>query len=469
MHPQPPRWWSPSRRTARLLVVFHCRRSTRLVWPHRCTAAKEQSRHAPCRTASIRVGPPLRYTGGAVASRSATNPAKKLFDRSHASHLADQELQLAQITQHSVVGTGLDVDEAVTLVEAPRIGVHFVDVDVHLLAAAFANETDRRFQERRADAPIAQCRTNIELLELRQRTVEEVREPERQQSQPDGFLVAFGQENSEVTPFEQPDQPNTELLGRRPRCLEFGVEVEQQATHDSCVGGGGRPNVLSLHRTSIAPGAGQLREKHAAARPFTPSSQVSPILPGMLRLSPRISVLALLVGMTAACSGSGGGTDAAEPTVAAIAGTRPASTDSAAPEDVNARRPFIRHDASEQEITALYTAWTECLIANGAKRGASLKETLVQAERPKDAKAKKMSKACRVKQPESWDEREERTNPSLFKEHNLKMYRCAQKKGYKLTTPDEQTGQFGLTKITALGDFGSPGIVACEKEAFGLK
>jgi hypothetical protein len=189
----------------------------------------------------------------------------------------------------------------------------------------------------------------------------------------------------------------------------------------------------------------------------------------MLRTCSRLSVLALIVGMSAACSGGGGGTAAVEPTVAAIAGTRPASTSSAPSDDVNSRRPFIRHDASEQEKSALYAEWSECLRENGAKRSASEKEIMVQAYRPQNAKAKKMAKACLEKQPESWEEREERTDPSLFKEHNLKMYRCAKAKGYKLTSPDEKTGQFGLTKITALGDFGSPGILACQKEGFGLK
>jgi hypothetical protein len=189
----------------------------------------------------------------------------------------------------------------------------------------------------------------------------------------------------------------------------------------------------------------------------------------MLRIYSRLSVLALLAGMTAACSGDGGGTAAVEPTVAAIAGTRPASTSSAASDDVDSRRPFIRHDASEQEKSALYAEWSECLKENGAKKSASQKEIMVQASRPQNAQAKKMAKACREKQPEAWDEREERTDPTLFKEHNLKMYRCAKAKGYKLTSPDEKTGQFGLTKITALGDFESPGILACQKEAFGLK
>jgi hypothetical protein len=189
----------------------------------------------------------------------------------------------------------------------------------------------------------------------------------------------------------------------------------------------------------------------------------------MLSAYSRLSVLALLVGMTAACSGDGAGTAAAEPTVAAIAGTSPAATGSAPSGDVDSRRPFIRPDTSEQEKSALYAEWTECLKQNGAMKSASQKEITVQASRPQSAQAKKMAKACREKQPETWEEREERADPTLFKEHNLKMYRCAKAKGYKLTSPDEKTGQFGLAKITSLGDFDSPGIQACQQEAFGLK
>jgi hypothetical protein len=189
----------------------------------------------------------------------------------------------------------------------------------------------------------------------------------------------------------------------------------------------------------------------------------------MLHLSSRLGVLTLLIGMTAACSGNGGGSNASEPTVAAIGGTGPASTTSAAAGDVDSRRPLIRYDASESDKSALYAEWTTCLRQHGARSGASPKEVMVQASRPQNTKARSMVKACREKQPETWEEREERTDPALFKEHNLKMYRCAQAKGYKLTSPDEKTGQFGLTKITSLGDFQSPGILACQKEAFGLK
>jgi hypothetical protein len=82
-----------------------------------------------------------------------------------------------------------------------------------------------------------------------------------------------------------------------------------------------------------------------------------------------------------------------------------------------------------------------------------------------DAKAKKVEATCHPKEPETYEERQKRTDVSAFRDNQRQWFQCAKKAGYKLTTPDEN-GEFGITEVGPNGDFASPKMESCRKEAF---
>ena len=135
--------------------------------------------------------------------------------------------------------------------------------------------------------------------------------------------------------------------------------------------------------------------------------------------------------------------------------------------DVDDQRPLVRLDATPADKAALFNGWVKCLVAEGGPKYNQAfdgKQMVSSVGSETDA----AHVACASKRPEEYEDRAKRTDPSGFKEDNLKMYRCAQAAGYKLTTPDRETGQFGITSTKPNGDFGSPKMMACRNEAFGL-
>jgi hypothetical protein len=74
--------------------------------------------------------------------------------------------------------------------------------------------------------------------------------------------------------------------------------------------------------------------------------------------------------------------------------------------------------------------------------------------------------SCEPRQPESFEDHQLRTNPAEFKDNQREWYRCAQAAGYKLTAPDPETGQFGLTEVGPNGDAGSEKMLGCRRTAF---
>ncbi len=176
---------------------------------------------------------------------------------------------------------------------------------------------------------------------------------------------------------------------------------------------------------------------------------------GTRRIAPVAVLLACLL------SGCSGG-DTKEAQVATLAtGEAPRS---AAATNVDDQRPLIRLDATDAERDRLGEVWARCLAAEYGPGFPGTKE--VWAEQDKDPKAKGVMEACRAQQPEEETDRLRRTDPTEFKDKQRKFYKCAEDAGYKLTPPDPETGEFALTEIGPNGDFGSPGILACQREAF---
>src|SRR5512139_4060334 len=120
--------------------------------------------------------------------------------------------QLLDVAEHPVVGTGLDVDEAVSFVEATGVRIDLVDVDVDLPTIALTYQPNRRLQQGGADALVAQRGSNVQLLELGQGAVVVRRGPQRQEGEARGVLVIPGQQNDDVVALEQPSEPGAEFL-----------------------------------------------------------------------------------------------------------------------------------------------------------------------------------------------------------------------------------------------------------------
>ena len=166
-----------------------------------------------------------------------------------------------------------------------------------------------------------------------------------------------------------------------------------------------------------------------------------------------MAVTAVALSLMTGCSDSGG--DSAAPKVATLA-----SADAPAPAasaDVNDQRPLVRLDATDEDREAMYKTWAGCLVKEGGPKYKNYR-FYAKGDVPNDPSAKAVLTACLSLQPEEFVDRFQRQDISGFKDANRRMYKCAQEKGYKLTAHDPETGQFGLTESTSLGDGGAAGI-----------
>ncbi len=174
--------------------------------------------------------------------------------------------------------------------------------------------------------------------------------------------------------------------------------------------------------------------------------------------------IALLAVSSACLLGGCSGGDTNEAPVATLASGK--APQSAAATNVDDQRPLVRLDATDDEKDRLYGVWERCLAANYGPGFPGMKEVSVAAMKEQDAKAMSVTKACRAQEPEEETARLRRTDLTEFKDNQREFYKCAEDAGYKLTPPDPETGEFGLTEIGPNGDFGSPKILACQREAF---
>jgi len=192
-------------------------------------------------------------------------------------------------------------------------------------------------------------------------------------------------------------------------------------------------------------------------RPFRPRSAV-------------VVLIALVTLSVASCSAGEADSGASGDRVASV----PQASEAGAATPTRAvqaedQRPLVRTDATEQESKRLYLTWEKCLVEKGGSRyrgwGEVARVKGVDHRATKDA----AQTACSAQLPETYEEREQRTDLSAFKDDNLQMYRCAKAKGYHLGAPDPDTGQFGLTSIGPQGDAGSAGMEECRRKAFAGK
>ncbi|MEU7982602.1 hypothetical protein AB0B63_29225 [Micromonospora sp. NPDC049081] len=148
--------------------------------------------------------------------------------------------------------------------------------------------------------------------------------------------------------------------------------------------------------------------------------------------------------------------------VASLQSPDPASSSPAG--SVEDQRPLIPLDATNDEIEALRAVWGKCVAKVGGP-GYEDGRSVIWKESQKDPRAKEVRAACRSKEPEFFDERLKRTDNAAFRDNQRQWYQCAKKAGYRLTEPDED-GEFGITEVGPNGDFQSPRMTACRREAF---
>jgi hypothetical protein len=171
-------------------------------------------------------------------------------------------------------------------------------------------------------------------------------------------------------------------------------------------------------------------------------------------------VVAGLAGLLAGCSG--GDTDT--PPVATLQSQAAPVTASSQSTD---QRPVFPFDATPADREAMARPWVECMVKNAGPKYAKSGEELIMKGGilADDAKGKAALKTCLPKQPEAFDEHQRRTDLAGYRDNQREWYQCAQAAGYKLTPPDPDTGQFGLTEIGPNGDAGSPAFQECMRKA----
>ena len=174
------------------------------------------------------------------------------------------------------------------------------------------------------------------------------------------------------------------------------------------------------------------------------------------RLAGTVIAVACLLG---GCSG--GSSTAGKSARSQVASLPVDGPKTVAPIDANDQRPLLPVDATAADREALQKVWGNCVTKQGGPGYTNPKKVLMR----NDAKAKAVREACLSKEPETFEERQKRTDISAFVDNQRQWYRCAKKAGYKLTALQED-GEFGITEIGPNGDFQSAKMEACRKEAF---
>jgi hypothetical protein len=180
-------------------------------------------------------------------------------------------------------------------------------------------------------------------------------------------------------------------------------------------------------------------------------------------MSHRTSLLALAAVVLALAGCTGGSAKEAAPRVATL-------ESKAAPSSAPAgdQRPVYPLDATDADIEAMAKPWIDCLVKKGGLTNPAdgvllLRKGITAKDMPEQRAA---FESCEPRQPESFEDHQLRTNPAEFKDNQREWYRCAQAAGYKLTAPDPETGQFGLTEVGPNGDAGSEKMLGCRRTAF---
>jgi hypothetical protein len=172
---------------------------------------------------------------------------------------------------------------------------------------------------------------------------------------------------------------------------------------------------------------------------------------------PALAVVCLLGG----CSGAKDDESGGSPRVASL---QSPSTPPKSQETADDQRPLIAADATDEERDAAWDVWRACAKKEGGP-GYEHVTPMFLKEHQQEAKVKKIRKACEPHEPETFENRLKREDISAFRDNQREWYKCAREAGYKLTKPDEN-GEFGITEVGPNGDFESPKMEACRKEAF---
>jgi len=150
------------------------------------------------------------------------------------------------------------------------------------------------------------------------------------------------------------------------------------------------------------------------------------------------------------------------PRVASFQSETPAARASAAPGDEGVLVPL---DATTEERDAAWNQWNACVIEKGGPSYAKDVRLLSKKDGHGDPAVEKVVAACRSKRPETYEERQKRTDLAAFRDNQRQWYECAKKQGYKVTAADEN-GEFGITEVGPNGDFQSPKMDKCRQDAF---
>jgi hypothetical protein len=177
----------------------------------------------------------------------------------------------------------------------------------------------------------------------------------------------------------------------------------------------------------------------------------------------RWVVAAAVVLLVGGCSGQGG--QAQSPPVASLASAAaPAGKGTAGDE-----RPVLPLEENADDFEAAAQPWIRCLVAEGGPAYQEQWKLYARGDinRSHPGKGRKgLYDKCLSKMPETFEAHQRRTDPVTYRENQREWYQCAKAAGYQLTTPDPETGEFGLTAVGPQGDFGSPANQACRRQAF---
>ncbi|MGA5301803.1 hypothetical protein ACPCHT_17875 [Nucisporomicrobium flavum] len=171
-----------------------------------------------------------------------------------------------------------------------------------------------------------------------------------------------------------------------------------------------------------------------------------------------VAVVGLVAGCSSGDDDAGGGKVA---TLASADGPKPSAS-----VGVDDQRPVIRLDATEAEQEQLWHTWEACLVKEGGSEFRGQKGVYLEKLHGEDPTYKPVFAKCAAKEPEDYVSRLERTDPAASKDAWHRLYLCVKGKGYKVNSPEPDTGAFGLSEIGPQGDWGSRGIKDCEKQVY---
>ena len=168
---------------------------------------------------------------------------------------------------------------------------------------------------------------------------------------------------------------------------------------------------------------------------------------------------ALSMSVLGACSG--GSDESSEPTGSGVASI-PRASSTSVPDRTTAaaavERPLIRLDSTPDEIQRLFDNYTKCLD----DKGVPSKKQRASSDRVLTDKEKAGVAACAGKEPEDYQEREQREHPAAFKDKQRKQVKCMREHGLAIETNAEGWGYTNPAR-----DMGSAWDKKCERQAFG--